>query len=552
MTYEPYDWADGPAGGTPITAERLEHLESQYQAVTDDIDDPGTPLGSTVAAAIADQVAGGLVPVTPQPRTVVGTIPAGEFGWLAEYGISQVRITTARDGSARGSVGITPETLFDRYSTARTAPGTTFYVNVGGPQTVNGVAWAAGSDAAAGTSEATAFQSIWKAIAAVNTAAPAAGGRIYVLAGNYVYRNSMNNVPSTNPLGSAVVDIALIAVGGKVTDAYAITLNPPTIHPTYTNLYQFNFATTGEVARVVIDKSYVDEFGNARRYRRASSVDVANTTPGTFWPSSTGTSALVNPFPGAPMNTSTVVVYGPASRIVRDIGFYLGGATASDSWEFLGGNVANLILSPSAAMAARKVAVISRATGKYAGRDSNDANSFAAAVNWRGLLACFDCVGVAPDRDAFNMHTANPNPSRLLTVNCKSFDTGQGPATGAIVTSRNGYTLHENAEGVDIAGDYRLSRGGTVHNINTSKLYALGTLAADDLGDGDAGGTTPPTQYKAGDTAQIWLERCLASGDADNLAYAADAAAAIRLIDPLPTPLPSSGPVTVLARGDTE
>ena len=43
MAYTPYEWADGEAGGTPITAERLNHIE---QGIADIELTPG-PQGAT-------------------------------------------------------------------------------------------------------------------------------------------------------------------------------------------------------------------------------------------------------------------------------------------------------------------------------------------------------------------------------------------------------------------------------------------------------------------------------------------------------------------------
>ena len=33
MAYEPHTWADGPEGGTPITADRLNHVEQGIATV---------------------------------------------------------------------------------------------------------------------------------------------------------------------------------------------------------------------------------------------------------------------------------------------------------------------------------------------------------------------------------------------------------------------------------------------------------------------------------------------------------------------------------------
>ena len=70
--YIPKDWADGPAGGTPILADDLDHLETQYEQAMSDV---------TVATS----------PQIPE----IGLVPAVGFGhsYIAS-GSNQVAGTT--------------------------------------------------------------------------------------------------------------------------------------------------------------------------------------------------------------------------------------------------------------------------------------------------------------------------------------------------------------------------------------------------------------------------------------------------------------------------
>ena len=47
MAYSPYEWADGEAGGTPITAARLNHIENGIASVelTEGPEGPEGPQG---------------------------------------------------------------------------------------------------------------------------------------------------------------------------------------------------------------------------------------------------------------------------------------------------------------------------------------------------------------------------------------------------------------------------------------------------------------------------------------------------------------------------
>lgn len=42
MAYNPFEWADGEEGGTPITAERLNHMESGISDAADAADAAGS------------------------------------------------------------------------------------------------------------------------------------------------------------------------------------------------------------------------------------------------------------------------------------------------------------------------------------------------------------------------------------------------------------------------------------------------------------------------------------------------------------------------------
>lgn len=49
VPYEPFDWADGPEGGTPITAAQLERMETQYAEVMADLAPVLSGLGTDIA-----------------------------------------------------------------------------------------------------------------------------------------------------------------------------------------------------------------------------------------------------------------------------------------------------------------------------------------------------------------------------------------------------------------------------------------------------------------------------------------------------------------------
>ena len=79
-----------------------------------------------------------------------------------------------------GAVGKTAAQMFDLFSTARAAPGTTLYVNV-----------QSGNDTSGTGASGAPFQSIHKAVTAANSAAQPA--TIFVAAGDYPRANNPSN-----------------------------------------------------------------------------------------------------------------------------------------------------------------------------------------------------------------------------------------------------------------------------------------------------------------------------------------------------------------------
>lgn len=82
MAYEPFEWADGEAGGTPITAERLNAVENGLADASETAESPvawgdvsGKPstfpptIGTTATTAKAGNYAPAWADVTGKPST---------------------------------------------------------------------------------------------------------------------------------------------------------------------------------------------------------------------------------------------------------------------------------------------------------------------------------------------------------------------------------------------------------------------------------------------------------------------------------------------------
>lgn len=449
------------------------------------------------------------------------TIPAG-LGWDAAYPLS-ISLTDL-PGTSRGfgAVDKTPEQLFDAVSTARTAPGATFYVATGG------------SDANNGTTSGTPVKSIWKAIEKANTAN--VPSKILVGPGTY-YRS--NNIWSTGATGYPTVDIALIADGGRVITGSFDAAGTPTKDATHTNTYSWAVANCNKV----VDMANLDRHGNFTELKYVPTAAECNVIPNS-WALVSGT-LYVNRADRQAVTTATTRIYRPATNGValrKAVNFYMGGTSGNDGWDVEGGNqigVFDITVNPANNPYTGKfVCVVKNSTFKYGGGATDIYTRAVSVEGWNGLAAFFNCRGDAAQTDGFNFHNVYAAASmNVLTVNCTGYDNGRYPQP-----SCNGWTAHEDVKGIDVAGHYVDSHGGTVRNINTSRMLAVGTWCAGDFGDVPYGGSVPPTAFRMDDSAQLWADRTKATGAAGGYGYfTGSGTAAIHRRNAWPTPSPDHG-----------
>lgn len=415
--------------------------------------------------------------------TGTGALPAG-LGWDgATYPITPTLSDTPGAGVV-GSVGVTPEALFDAKSTARTAPGATFYVSPTGVNTNTG------------TSSGAAFRSLYKAIEAANAAR--VPSRIVIAAGIYERSNSFY-FTSVAP----TVDVALVATGGRVVTGTFDLFTASTRDATNTRCFTVAVANCDRV----LDTGVANELGNHREMVNVADAAACNATPNS-WSLVSGTLYIHRGDEAAITTTNTRVYRNqPQNFMVQTaINLYMGGDGTGSGFDLEGSpgtGVALLTMGAGAATAAKKVAVLANSTFKYGGGVIGTATVGLAVSGWNGLVVAFNCQADANATDGFNGHDPYTVPSPLLlTVNCSAVDNGRGASQ-----SCNGWTIHEDMVAVDVGGLYRRNRGGTVRDINASRAYLFGTTVADDLGDVRMGGSIPPTAIRADDTATIWCDR---------------------------------------------
>jgi len=434
---------------------------------------------------------------------LVGVEPS-TIGWdYTKYPISPA-FSVGVGGRCKGSAGMTPEALFDRFSVARTAPTNTYYVNV-----------ATGSDSNAGTSGAK-FKSIKKAIDTGNLAA--APYKVFVSAGQYDRANTFVGTGA----GTPTQDCAFIAVGGIVVCGSWDTFAAPSLDGTYTNCY--TIAVTNVLR--CLDLAAKKPDGTYQELQNVATAELCNLRPGS-WASVAGT-VYVNRSDGAAVTVSNTRLLRQAAIFYMpngsQVSAYIGSDTDDCGWEMQGSDtVAALRQIATSQTATDKALVVKNCAFRYAGGLGITPTGCVSVSSYPGITAFFECDFSSSFSDGLNIKNSygcSP-PTVCLSVNCTGRSFGKPGGT-----SCNGYTLHNDVVGIDICGEYIDSAGGTVHNINTSKCALIGTTIADDAGDLHFGGTIKPTAVRAADTAIIEMYACTVDQKA-GLALHADGASSI-------------------------
>jgi hypothetical protein len=467
------------------------------------------------------------------PKSV--SIPSG-LGWdQAKYPLSMT--ITDRSGLSRfhGISSLTPEIAFDAVSTARTSPAATYWVDP-----------LSGNDTTGTGAQGAPYKSIGKAVSVAN-----AGGvttKVNVLATATVYRG---NNPTNNAGTGGIfptVDIAFIAVNGRVNTGTFDSAWTASLDGTYTRCYKLASTVTANTINRVVDMVNLNRYGNYTELTNVSSVDLCNNTPDSWYHHSDG-NVYINRRDGLAVTLSNTRYYRSASTsfsLRTGVNMYIGGATGNDGFDVEGGHAYGpLEVTPASSAATEKVLAVSNCSFKYGGgKIDNTVGRGVSVDNWHGLAIFSNVRTDANLTDGFNFHNSIGVPkSYALTINCTSLDNGR-PG----MQSCNGHTLHENVIGVDLCSHFEESRGGTIRNINSSKSLYAGTLIKNDRGDYGlgGGGTVRPTAVRADDTAIIWCDRTRTDMPAGSYEYmTGSGTAAIHKRNTYPVRSPDSGPGTI-------
>jgi len=393
---------------------------------------------------------------------------------------------------AIADAGIGAEALFDMFSTARSAPGATFYVSV------------TGSDGNPGTI-GSPFATPKKAVQAANSAGvptkvimDGANGR------DWDYTKVMS-FGGTLP----AVDLAFIARNGRIRMSTLFSFSAPSLDGTYPNCYAVT-NTSGLATQRVMDMRTPAISGNYLDLTNVATPAIANITPGS-WCESGGIVYIRRPAGDPVVNINTRILLNSANIKLgaTQCSFFMGGETTGDGFDLEGGTggVAGgcLYSGYTSLPASRKAVVLLNSTFKYAGGVNNSANQRGVTLDaLHGIFACYDCSIDDNTTDGFNLHnTAVAGALTFgLTVRCTMNNNGRYTNQ-----SNNGWTTHETVIAISL-GDISInSHGGSFRSIGTTKSFIVAAKSGD-FGDIIFGGALPPTAYMTDDTAQYWLYAC--------------------------------------------
>lgn len=405
-------------------------------------------------------------------------------------------------GAAVAQTSLTAKQLFDIYSTARSAPAATYYVNMNG-----------GSDSNNGTSLATAYATIGKAVTSANTGAVPT--KIYVQGFNGVAAS--HYVRTGNTSLNPTTDIAFVAQNGRVNVGIFDDFSAPSKDATYTNIYSYARTNVNRV----FDMVNLDRFGHYTELLYTPTAAQCNVTPNSWSNNGGNTTVYINREDGiAATNANTRVFLSGVGIIAinANVNVYMGSDDNISGFDIEGGQNGGFTAVPGSLQTGRKIIVGENGSTRYSGGIIDTGARGVAIDSFGGWAWFFNWDSSHNITDGFNCHnTYTSTYSGMFTVNCTGHNNGAGPNIGQ--TSCNGWTTHENCIGADFAGYYEGNHGGTCRSINSSISLLAGTYVKSDAGDRGTGGVLPPTAFQVDNTAVYYCDRTKADMPGGTIAY---------------------------------
>jgi hypothetical protein len=368
----------------------------------------------------------------------------------------------------------------------------TYYVKVDGLNTNDGL------------TEATAFKSLYRPIV-VAMIANYTKIRIRVKGGSSAIFDRNNTFNLSTVVDTPGMDVVAEAYGGRVK---ATTSQTVTWVADATNTLTYT-ATVN--AQRIFDLLARDTNGFYVEFLPVATAALCNATTNS-WSISGGVTSIRRADGKVPTSANTRVFVGVDNLYLRgttQFNFWLKGETSADGFDFEGGVAACLrVAYTGGASGTDTVVAADNCTFRYSGASGTGSVGNVAIEGLKGLALFKNCDASAGVTDCWNFHNVlgvNSTPvfrTSVVLINCTGHDAGR---TYTYV-SCNGPTTHDNVDALILGGAYLGNRGVTAHSIDNSKMFLCGTLLGSSLGDIVNGGNNNPTEVKAEDNAEQWLD----------------------------------------------
>lgn len=487
------------------------------QAVGNSNDTIVAGLLNNPASATSIKVTNTIASEVTTTTRIACTMPAG-FSWHSDYSMVDPHLTFSPDGTAVGDIDISATALFDAFSTARSAPTNTYYLDA-----------VSGNDSNDGLTAGTALKSFLAVRNKINALLSTAKCKVRVKGG--LYGIGLTWSGDTATAVGVNRETAWIAYDGAVVvGAFLMDFSGIAADLTHTNTFSMT-DPAHPVTRVV------DLWSGGSEYVLAASAAVCNATPGTWCIE--GGKTYIHPVNGLipTAKTTRIFLQRPAAYARTQTHLFFGsedgspwsiqGGNAGGSWSGGGAFWADMLTPPST----RNVLIFDGVSFDYSGAQGTTSNAV-TIQRWNGLVAFFDCssrgaakdaIGVA--NDVYTPDSSSAAGTYILTVNWNADDPGRGNNV-----SCNSQTAHSSGvHWIDIASKNSRGKGGTIRHVDNSQAWIIGARVFADRGDTHTTtGVTPPTAVRADDNADIWLDRCIIEQDAGGYAlYAGSAGAGV-------------------------
>lgn len=298
--------------------------------------------------------------------------------------------------------------------------------------------------------------------------------------------------------GAETPSVSIKAISGKVriTNAYELTWS---LSSGKSNTYE---ATLAYSVGNVFDAEVQDNYGDYTELTEVATIPDVETTQGSYYYDDYYDILYVHTANSRPADVD-VMAYGTS----KNVWHYGAGDVYLEGIEFEGGAYSVQMFEDGATP-----------PGNLYAKNCSFKYSAGNAINVQGtpLTIMQNCIAAYSNTaDGFNYHAYNGIIPKVIEINCIGRNNGDSD-------SDNGSTIHDGGSIIRINGSYYGNYGPNIADVNS------GTESWNIRVSSFESQRTTPTDYTFTDTAETWLDSCLAFGSTQSLELLTSAIANVR------------------------